>query len=509
MPTPLKNKPAPAAVMNTTADSLIDGDPTNDDVVIQQVKKSSVQGAISYFGRSLFLNGLGFASALVLSGYLSPSEFGIFGYVTQFVGLLSFLADVGLAAALIQSKEDPTEEELSTTFSVQFGLSLGILVVFVILSQLPMIASKGSAAQWLSIVLGLSFPLATLKVIPSVLLERKLAFQKLVIPQIVEQILYNGILIALVVSGWGVLAFSVAVIVRAISGVLSMWWVQPWSPRLSVNGAVLKRLANFGVLFQLNDLLARFKDQFFYIALGTFYSPTTFGYISWAKNWSMYPYTLTVQNVMAVTFPTFSRLQHHPELLAKAINKTTYFISLTIFPLLVGMCVMLVPFVELVPRFHKWEPAILSFIWFTLSIGWGAISTPITNTLNAIGKIDVTLKLMVMWTALTWVLSPLFAWWFGFNGIAISAFVIACSSVVPMVLIQRVIPGVALWRESWHSLTAAGVMGIAGISLLSFARHSVWTWGGTGLFIAFLYVITLLIVGGKKLKAEILSLKQK
>jgi O-antigen/teichoic acid export membrane protein len=506
MPTPLRNN-SPTTATATTADSLIDGDPTNDDVVIQQVKKSSVQGAISYFGRSLFLNGLGFASALVLSGYLNPSEFGVFGYVTQFVGLLSFLADIGLAAALIQSKEDPTSEELSTTFTVQFGLSLVILVVFVLLSQLPLIASKGVAAQWLSVVLGLSFPLATLKVIPSVLLERKLAFQKLVVPQIVEQVLYNGILIALVVSGWGVMAFSVAVIVRAVSGVLSMWWVQPWSPRLRINKAVLKRLANFGVLFQLNDLLARFKDQFFYIVLGTFYPPATFGYISWAKNWSMYPYTLTVQNVMAVTFPTFSRLQHHPELLAKAINKTTYFISVTIFPLLVGMCVMLIPFVQMVPRFQKWEPALASFVWFTLSIGWGAISTPITNTLNAIGKIDVTLRLMVMWTSLTWILSPLFAWWFGFTGIAIAAFVIAGSSLVPIVYIQRLVPGVAVWKHTWQALVAGCAMAFVGVMLMPFAQHDFITWVITGVVISATYWIVLLAIGWQKLRTEVLSLR--
>ena len=57
----------------------------------------------------------------------------------------------------------------------------------------------------------------------------------------------------------------------------------------------------------------------------------------------MYPYNLTVQNVMAITFPTFSRLQKRPALLKKAIEKSIFFISLSIFPILVGMSVFIQP----------------------------------------------------------------------------------------------------------------------------------------------------------------------
>ena len=43
---------------------------------------------------------------------------------------------------------------------------------------------------------------------------------------------------------------------------------------------------------------------------------------------------------------------------------------------------------------------------FALSVGWAAISTPLVNTLNAIGKINRSLKLMVIWTLLTWIVTP-------------------------------------------------------------------------------------------------------
>jgi hypothetical protein len=74
-------------------------------------------------------------------------------------------------------------------------------------------------------------------------------------------------------------------------------------------------MLGFGAKFQLNDFLARIKDQLYFLVLGQVLPLNQFGFIQWAKNWSMYPYNLTVQNVMAITFPTFSRLQKRKDLL--------------------------------------------------------------------------------------------------------------------------------------------------------------------------------------------------
>src|SRR5690606_32494339 len=130
-----------------------------------------------------------------------------------------------------------------------------------------------------------------------------------------------------------------------------------------INRNSLKELVHFGFKFQANDLIARFKDNLFYILIARFMTTTEYGYISWAKQWSTYPYTLTVQNVMSITFPTFSRLQGHKEALKKAIEKSVFFISLSIFPLLVGMCIFIYPLTQLVSRYQKWEPALLSFVF--------------------------------------------------------------------------------------------------------------------------------------------------
>ena len=81
---------------------------------------------------------------------------------------------------------------------------------------------------------------------------------------------------------------------------------------------------------------------------------------------------------------------------------------------------MVGPFVQLVPDYQKWATAVLPLQLFAFNGAWAAISTPLTNAFNAIGKIKLTFKLMILWTALTWILTPLLAIQYGYLGAAVA-----------------------------------------------------------------------------------------
>ena len=474
---------------------------------LRDIKKKTVSGALSYFIRTIILQGIGLGSVAVLSWYFTPEDFGIYGLVIPIVGLLTFFSDVGLAASLIQKKETPTRNDYVTAFTVQQGLSWFIVaIVLVILATGTIQAKAGMAGQWILLSLAIAFPLASLKTIPSVILERKLDFSKLVIPQILEQLVFNSILIVLAIRGSGAIAYAYAILARSIIGAVSMYFIQPWKIGVGFNKPAFKAMFSFGAKFQINDFLARIKDQLFYLVLGFYFSLAEFGYINWGKNYSMYPYNLTVQNVMAITFPTFSRLQGNKKALKKAIEKSLFFITLAIFPILVGMSVFISPFIELVPKWQKWQPAVLSLILFSSSIAWSAISTPLTNTLNAIGEINKTLKLMVMWTVLTWIVTPLCIYFFGYNGVGIAALLISFTSIITVFMVKNVIPinfTDQVWRQTVASVVMAAV-GLFGVSIWSQSfTHFIFGMVLTGLS----YFATLLLFGKQKLITEIRSLR--
>jgi O-antigen/teichoic acid export membrane protein len=472
---------------------------------VEEIKKKAISGAFSYFLRTLFLQAIGFASIIILSKYFSPEDFGIYGIIVQIIGILIFFSDVGLAASLIQKKAEPEVNEYRTAFTVQFVLSVFIFASTILLGQNSAVVAKlGSSGIMVLYALGLSFPLATLKTIPSVILERKLNFSKVVLPQIFEQLAFHGILIFLALKGAGVEAYAYAVLVRSVIGVIIMWIIQPWSVGLHFEWKILKSQLNFGAKFQINDLLARVKDQLFYLVIGIFLPTAQFGYIQWAKNWSMYPYNLTVQNVMAITFPSFSRLQEHPLVLKKAIEKSLFFITLVIFPMLVGMSVFIIPLLKVVPGFDKWLPAAASLIFFSLSIAWAAVSTPLTNALNALGKINWTLKLMILWTSLTWLITPVAVLLTGFNGVAIAALIISFSSYLSVWYVQKLIP-FEFFENIWRQLLASFAMAFVGIVGLTYWQQS-WLLLLCGMMISsVVYLTTTFLVGKTKLQTELAS----
>lgn len=472
-----------------------------------EIKRKSVSGAISFLLRTALLQGIGLVAAFVLSSFFSPEDFGIYGLVTQIIGLLVFFSDIGFAAALVQKKEEPTLVEYRTAFTIQQILSWILVAVCLGIVATGLLQQKtGPAGNWILLSLAVSFPLASLKTISSIMLERRLDFSKLIIPQIAEQLIFQSLLIFLAWNGFGAMAYAYAIVARALLGLVVMWIIQPWSVGLAINQQAVKSLMSYGAKFQLNDFLARIKDQLFFLVLGSYLPLREFGYLNWSKNWSMYPYNLTVQNVMAVTFPTFSRLQHNKQALQKAIEKSLFFITLVIFPLLMGMAVFIYPLTQVITRWGKWEPAILSFVFFTFSIGLAAISTPLTNTLNATGQINQTLKLMTLWTTLTWILTPVLMYFFGFNGIALAAALISLTSVMPIFYVQKIVP-IQVWDQVWRQLLAVCVMGVVGLVGIQYWALSPVAFAVGVLLTGTTYLVSLGLVGHQKLWLEFRSLR--
>lgn len=477
---------------------------------VDEFKKKSVSGAVSYTVRSLFLFGIGFLTTLFLAGYLTAEEFGIFGFITQIVGLLQFFSSIGLGATLIQKKTEPTVEEYRSVFTVQQMLAwLLFFIVLAIVSSGLLTAKIGMSGIWVLLALSFSLPLDSLRVIPAIILERKLEFSKLVLPNIVEQITYNAVLLVCAVFlHQGVMSYAYAIILRGLFGVAAMYSIQRWSFGLSFNKTIIRSFLSTGLQFQLSDFLARVKDNLFYLALGAFLPLKEFGYITWAKSWSQMPYNLTVLNVIAITFPAYSRLQHDKALLKRAIEKTMYFISVSAFPMLAVMAIFIVPFTQVIVRYQKWQPALLTFALFTLSIGWAAISTPLTNTLSAIGQVHKTVQLMIMWTILTWILTPLCIWLWGFNGVAAAAFIISFTSVMPIIFVRKYVQ-IDIITQTKDAFFATVGMSIVSIAGLAFWKMSLLHVFGGMVLAGFVYFALLLMIGRQKFQLEIASLLHK
>ncbi len=407
---------------------------------LQEIKKRSVTGVITLTSRTFILQIIALISTFILTILLDPAAFGIFFVVTAVVNFLNYFSDIGLAAALIQKKEEPTSDDLATTFTIQQVLIGSAVIIALTFSRpLSQFYQIGAGGLFLFRALSIAFFLSSLKTIPSILLERKLDFNKLVIPQIAETIAFYIVAIIMAHQKYGVASFAWAALVRGFVGTGMLYIIAPWKPAILLNKTSAKKLLSFGIPYQANSFLALIKDDLMTVFLGKILPFVQIGYIGWAKKWAEVALRLIMDNVIKVTFPTYSRLQHDKELLSKALSKSLLFMTVLTLPIAVGMLFVVKPFIEIVPKYSKWEPALFSFYLFTISSVLAALSSPLVNALNALGKVKYTFYLMVMWTILTWIFIPLMIHFYGFNGVAVSAVIIGLTSFVPLIFIRKII----------------------------------------------------------------------
>jgi O-antigen/teichoic acid export membrane protein len=449
-------------------------DPTAE-ISLEAVKKRAVKGVAVLTGRTFFLQLLSFVSWIFLGVFLEPNEFGVFIVVSAVVNFLKYFSDIGLAAALIQKKEKLSSADLKSTFTIQQILVVSLLVILFLVT--PLVKDYYSLSKdgvYLLYALGLAFFLASLKTIPSVLLERELNFSKFVIPELLENLVYNTTLVIFAWQGYGLISFVYAVVFRGVLGVVAIYILRPWRPGLALSRGSLKRLLKYGVPYQINTLLATVKDDGMTIFLGGIIGQTSMGFLGWAQRWSQYPLRLFMDNVLKVTFPAFSRMQDDKEHLKRSVTRSIFFVCFLVFPSVVGFLVLAPILVSIIPRYEKWEPALLPLAIVSINTIFAAATTQLTNVLNAIGKIKTTFKLMVMWTVLSWAFIPLLAIKYGLIGASVGYALVGSSSMIAIAIVYRIV-NFSLYKSILAPALGAMVMGMAVLIIRNMLSEDVWS----------------------------------
>ncbi len=400
---------------------------------LQEIKHKTTSSVIFLSIRNIGIQAISFVGFFLLTYILGTKEVGVFAIVAESVGILGYFSDIGLAAALIQQRTEVTKDELQTTFTVQ-----QILVIIALLIAFPIVKNQhlGFNETWIVISLCFSFMAASLKTIPSVLLERKLNFKLLSTIDIVENVTFYIFAVLFAFLGFGTLSYAIATFIRSLLGLIIIYKFISWPIGFSFSKDVAKKLFKYGIPYQLNSFISVAKDRLSNLFVAQIIGTTSFGILAWAQKGPRMPLSF-MDAIMKITFPTFSRLQEHKDLLKKSLDKSLFFIALVVFPALVGISFVGLDFIYIVPKYTKWLPAIFPMYLYSINYAIAAITTPITNAFNAVGKITLTTKFMIMWTILTWIFFPLLSWKFGYIGTVWASVIVGISSFIVWFIAKR------------------------------------------------------------------------
>jgi len=475
--------------------------PEPEELAVSEISRRAVSGVMVLTVRKFLLKAVNYLGSIILARLLLPEIFGVFAIVSFIITFFGFFSDVGLGAALIQKKDKLSPKDLAVTFTLQ--QILVVAVTGLIWLTAPLFAGKynlGNEGIWLLRIFSLSLFFTSLKTIPSILLERKLQFKRLIWPEVVEVVSFQIIAVTLAYMGLGVWSFIIALLVRSLLGTLVLFYLSPWRISFAWDKVIAKRLVSFGIPYNLNGFIATIKDAVMPVFVGAVSGAAAVGYLNWALTFSKLP-ILFMADIFRVTFPTYARIQGNPELLKKAIEKTIRFTNLFLFPAAFLLAALARPIVTIIFT-DKWLPALPAFYIHLLGIIIVGITNTFMDALWALGKTRIAVKLLIIYTLVNWGASVPLVYWFGFNGAMIGSVIVLYVSLPLTWYYIRKIVKVEVIRHVWPAFAASVLAGIAAFKLNFLAGNLL------GLFLAgfaggLVYLAGLIVFDKRRLCTDI------
>lgn len=346
--------------------------------------------------------GISFIAGIILARLLTPEDYGCIGMLSIFMMIANTFVDGGFASALIQKKR-PTQEDYSTIFFFNLGMSL-LMYAFLFISA-PAIARFYKMPLLCSVlrVQGLVLIINAFSIIQNNQLRKQFRFKKLAIVTLSSSITSLAVTIYMAYRGFGVWALVAMNLLTAFIPAVVYWLTNKWFPLIVFSIKSFKELFNFGFFMFLSNIINTFCNNIQGLLIGRFYNPATMGYYSKAKSTEELASTSISDILGQVTYPIFAEFQNDKIMLINVIKRMTIMIAYITFPMMFLLMLLAKPIFVLLYS-ERWLDSVPYFQ--ILCFAGIAICMQVLNY-NAIAAIGKS-RIMFRWTIIKRVLGLCF-----------------------------------------------------------------------------------------------------
>lgn len=384
------------------------------------LKKKAISGVSWTFLEQFGGKAINFLVQIFLARLISPEEFGLLGMILIFNAVGNSLSDSGMSQSLIRS-DKPTEEDFSTVFSLNFGISLFLYVIFWILA--PYIADFYDQPRLIDLIRVYSIVILinSLFTIQRTRLTYELNFKYQMKAQL-PTLLFAGLTgILLAYLNFGVWALVNMEIVSGISLTIIYFYQTRWIPKMQIDLLKLKEHFHFGYKIALSGIMSRIVSNIFPMIIGRYFSPAMVGYYTRATTMKDFPVATLSNTLDKVVYPVFSKMKNDEKQLKMAYQRTQILVLSILSGIMLGLILTAKPLFGFLLG-EEWLPAVPYFQLLCVTGIFYPINKYNANILKVMGRTDLYLKMAII-TNLTLIVGIVFTVQYG---------------VIPLILAQVV-----------------------------------------------------------------------
>ena len=357
--------------------------------------KSKAVSGVGWSAIDSFLgHGITFIVGVVLARLLSPSEYGLIGLTGIFITVFNSIIDSGFSQALIR-KKDVTNDDYNTMFITNMVLS--IIMFGVLFFCAPFIASffKRPELVKLTRVMGLVLIINALAITQTTVLTKRIDFKTRTKASLISALVSGVVGICMAFMGYGVWALVSQQIMKQTVNTVCLWLFNRWWPSFTFSQQSLKYMWGFGWKLLASGLLNNVWNQIYQIIVGKFYTPSTLGHYSRAREYASI-FSSNLNGIVSnVSFPVLASIQDEKIRLVnvyRKIIKTTMFITAIC---LISMGAIAEPMIYCLVG-PKWHKAATFLPLICVSMSFYPLHAINLNMLKVQGRSDLFLTLEIL-----------------------------------------------------------------------------------------------------------------
>lgn len=354
-------------------------------------KNKIFSGLIWKFGERILAQGVSFIVSIILTRLLAPEDYGIIAMVLIFITIADVFVSSGFATALIQ-KKDSDDTDFSTMFYCSLVVSIGIYFFVFIIA--PIIAKfyDTPIVSFVLRVFALRIPLGVYNTIQHAYVSRHMMFKRFFFSTLFGTLLSGAVGIIMAYLGFGVWSLVAQYFTNTIVDTIVLAVTIPWKPKLLFSWSAAKSLMNYGSKILIADLSGTFFCQLRSFIIGKLYTSADLAYYNKGQQLPTLITNNISASIMTVLFPAISDEGDNMERVKQMSKRTIQVLSFVIFPLLAGLAAVARPLILFLYT-DKWSSCIPFVQLLCISSAIGVLTVTSLQTIKAIGRSDVVLKL--------------------------------------------------------------------------------------------------------------------